>query len=280
MGLRRAKTSILELQQAGLASPPGHRGRKYARILSEHATSTSIDGQDWIDLIWLPNRIIGGRPGDSSPLARLREAEGGASALALLMEIYRRSNLIADGGVQSVEMSVRFGLARLGERAAWNVYGRAHEGKWHYAPEPSPLSCFLPKPASCGRVFNLLDGLHLIRCVAYIFDRAPEAGGEPMFPVGWIGEDAEVLYGDASRASAETLLERTAITKAKGHELRKGHEVFVAVGKHVHAPEWVELLRPRWLPDTEPTRRWLAKLQKWSERAEADAAAMTIGWSP
>ena len=269
MGLRRAQPAILTLEHADLVTPRGHGGRRNGRLLA--APLLNANGEP--DLIWLPNRIIGTTPGDTSPLVVLRQAEGNVTLLALLLDIYRRCDLVAEGGVPPMDISARLKLISLGERAAWQVYGVGDAG-WHYTPTPSPLARFLPTQADSEALLNMLASLHLIRRVGYVFDRAPEKGGEKVHPVCLSGEEDEVAYARAQHAAAVALLERTVNTDEKKAALRQRFDRFVAVGKHVTNPILVELIRPRWLADTSYHRRWLASLGNYGATAERDAARM------
>lgn len=276
MGLPSARTALKKLEAAQLISLPGQNGKRNQRHLAEHVLAASEGGEEAKpNLIWLPNRLIGDKPSDQSSLGRLREMEpsAGARALALLLEIYRLYHPLFHSGVDPTQLSGRASLLFLNEeRGTERLYGVVKSScQWHFKLPPSPLP--LPPPKEIPRLLNILDGLRLIRCVEYIFDRAPEDGGEPLFPFcQGTGDKAENAEGARRQAAAEQIREASLKNERnafKGWD--EAHDEFVAVPRHVTAPQFVGLVRPRWLADTSHNRRWLARVRARWQHPEAEA---------
>ena len=276
MGLPSACTALKKLEAAQLISPRGQNGKRNQRRIAEPVLTSSDGGEKAKpNLIWLPNRLIGDKPGDQSGLGRLREMEPlvGAPALALLLGIYRLYHPVFHSGVDPMQLSVRAGLRFLNEeRGTERLYGVVKNSyRWHFRLPSSPLP--LPPPKEIPRLLGTLASLHLIRRVEYIFDRAPEDGGEPLFPFcQGAGDEAENAEGARRRVAAEQIREASLKNERnafKGWD--DGHDAFVAVPRHVTAPQLVELVRPRWLADTSHNRRFLAQLRARWPHPEAEA---------
>ena len=273
MSRRNARAAVEKLEASGLISPRGHLKR---RILAPHLSKEKAE------LLYLPNRLIGAVRGDISPLKPLSEMgeATGASALALLMEVYRLCHLLVDHGCNPALISARWPLKYLGEdRGAYRIYGRGQESTWHYDPQPSPLP--IPCREAAPDILNILDDLHLLRVVTYGFTHPPEREGEMLFPAcRFEGEEAENAYGRAHSQAARLALERTAKNQKEKDKLARGFWDFVAVRRHISAPLLVGLVRPRWLADTSHSRQWLAKLREREVFAEPDAKAIDQRWRP
>jgi hypothetical protein len=270
MGRRNARAAVEKLEASGLISARGHRNSRKVRTLAPHLSKEEKD------LLYLPNRLIGAVPGDISPLKPLSEMDEatGASALALLMEMYRLCHLLVDHGCNPSLISARWPLKYLGEgRGAYRIYGIEQKGTWHYHPQPSPLP--IPCREAAPDILNILDDLHLLRVVKYAFTHPPEKEGEMLFPACYSeGEEAENAYGQAHSQAAWLALERTAKNQKEKDKLARGFRDFVAVRRHISAPLLVGLVRPRWMQDTSHSRQWLAKLRQWEVLAEPDAKSI------
>jgi len=273
MSRRNARAAVEKLEASGLISPRGHLKR---RILAPHLSKEKAE------FLYLPNRLIGAVPGDISPLKPLSEMgeATGASALALLMEIYRLCHLLVDHGCNPALISRRWPLKYLGEgRGAYRIYGLGQEFTWHYDPQPSPLP--IPCREAAPDILQTLHGLHLLRVVKYAFTHPPEKEGELLFPACCSeGEEAENAYGQAHSQAARLALERTAKNQKEKDKLAQGFQDFVAVHRHISAPLLVGLVRPRWMQDTSHSRQWLAKLRQWEVFAERHAKAIDERWRP
>ncbi len=278
MGLPSACTALKKLEAAQLISPRGQNGKRNQRRIAEPVLASSGGGEKAKpNLIWLPNRLIGDKPGDQSGLGRLREMEPsvGAPALALLLEIYRLYHPVFHSGVDPTQLSVRAGLRFLNEeRGTERLYGVVKNSyRWRLRLPSSPLP--LPPPKEIPRLLNTLVELHLIRGVEYIFDRAPEYGGEPLFPFcQGAGDEAENAEGARRRVAAEQI--REASLKNERHAFDgwdEAHDEFAAVPRHVTVPQLVGLVRPRWLADTSHNRRFLARVRARWQHPEAEAEA-------
>ncbi len=276
MGLPSARTALKKLEAAQLISLPGQNGKRNQRHLAEHVLAASEGSEEAKpNLIWLPNRLIGDKPGDQSGLGRLREMEPsvGAPALALLLEIYRLYHPLFHSGVDPTQLSGRATLRFLNEeRGTERLYGVVKNSyQWHFRLPASPLP--LPPPKEIPRLLDTLVELHLIRVVEYIFDRAPEDGGEPLFPFRQgAGDEAENAEGARRRIAAEQIREASLKNERNAFDgWDEAHDEFVAVPRHVTAPQLVELVRPRWLADTSHNRRWLARVRARWQHPEAEA---------
>lgn len=294
MGRPSAVKAIGQLVPA-LVSPLMPKTRYRRKLAAPVAVGQTADGKPRYDLVWLPNLLIDGPTGGKSPLTILREI-GCPDAALMLLNIYRRCDLMKYGGVPPQELYSRYELKLLGERGAQRIFGVGSTWWWSSSGD-SPLSAPLintaqsspvlslsrargrikpnPPPDQSGvwSALNKLNGAGLVAKAHYLFDRPVRdaEGGEPMFPVTWTGEAAENVYGSAHRAAAERMLERIFNTDAKKLAAKQGCTIFVAAPQHVADPALVGIIRPTFLTDTSHNRRWLAELEEWANGAEAAA---------
>jgi hypothetical protein len=163
----------------------------------------------------------------------------------------------------------------LGERAEFRIYGlvsnRMVAGKEFTAPWRSGDTEGVSADGRVGisslwEALRLLEEIKLLERVTYVLDGPPGAG-EFLLPAGG-GEAAERTHAEEMGHTAHHLMTRTERTLEKKGDVLRGHDRLVAVRRHVGSPHAVSVFRPRYLPDTEPNRRWLARLDRWRAASE------------
>lgn len=277
LGRPAARRGIGQLEAKAIISTPEKGVRK---IADRTVVRCDAEGKStFAPRLWLPNQLIDGPPGHRSPLIALRETRS-VDAARLLMHIYALCDLEQWGGVPPSLLRGNLKLEALGDRGMHTIYGI----KWAepkrvaemvlaepFMPErPTELDpkreCLVDQGWSrLSKALDILDDLKLVERAAYIFD-GPPGHGEPIAPCVW-GREGEETYSEAMNDAARRMMTRALRGAKRQGDALKGFDCFAAIPKHVAQPHGLVLTRPRLLPDTELTRRWLARLEKWRERA-------------
>lgn len=274
LGRHTAKRAIRSLEMMEMISRPTKNGIR--KIADRTIVGRDGQGKDvYAPRIWLPNQLVDGPPGRRSPLVALRETRSEDAAL-LLMRLYAVCDLEQWGGVPPALLRGDLRLEALGDRDMHRIFGINPNWHWREAPDLAQIFAGVVlvdgKPGDSGQgdrrlwsAFGILNDLKLLEWACYILDGPPSIG-EPIAPCGW-GRESEEAYFRAMDAAARQMITRPLRGAKKQGDALKGYKWFAAIPRHVSQPHCVVLIRPRLLPDTALTRRWLARLERWRERA-------------
>jgi hypothetical protein len=270
LGRVAAGRALAQLEREGLMTKPdGGKGRTYLRKLAEPViVGKDAEGRPQrAPSIWYPNVLVDGVNGGKSPLATIRETRN-PDVLRLLLRCYEHCDLARHSGIPLAMMRTEFTMKELGVRAEWRVFG-LEIGRSISAREfGGPLLSSGPHEWDrFWTAWRMLEKLQLVVRVAYILD-GPPGTGELLLPAGW-GEDAEESHFGAMQEAARRLMTRTERSNRAKGDVLKGSTWFAVVPQHVQQPHAVLLYRPRYLPDTQPHRDWLRRLERWRDRAAA-----------
>ncbi len=265
------------LENAGLCSKPA-KGTRSSRKLAKCSAQGEEQSSEALrrgPTLWLPNVLVDGIRDGRPALAKLREARN-ADALRLLLHIYAACDLSAHNGVPVEKLRFAWPLNPLGDRADCSIFGVAH-GTFQSGGD-------FAAPFLTGRVvkvdgrtqdegwerlfsaLRLLRSLKLITFSGYIFDGASGVG-QALFPFLCDDSGAEEAFADRVRQAGSSMLTRPLRGGKQKIDAFKGFAVLVPVQRHIK-PHAIGICRPRYLPDTEATRRWLAKIERWRTSIE------------
>ena len=218
-------------------------------------------------LVWLPNTLVDGAMGETSPLERLRQ-NGDSKAIQLLVDLYDSQNLREDGDIsRSVVFQLwdRLELGSFGEFTIWGFMpsrqtsARATEivkAQWD-ADAKSPEGRYAP----FWRRLVILQDCGLIEWVPCLFERGDE-DGEIIHTLLLSGDGGpEDRLARAAQQAGSALL----IAAHKSHALGKGVELLVPVKRHISGVQIINIARLRYRPHTKRTSAWWAELNSACE---------------
>lgn len=206
MGARwaTAESAIATLEASSLVKVIGGSKARPRRSISQEG-----------DLLWLPNAIVDGVPGASSPLARIRSTQE-VMVLRLLVELYGEQNLAENGGIDPSVYYQTYTRESFFEWGAFTIWGFDLEqtylrsGSTVFSPHitqpgKSKKSAELDTRNLWERLGTLHD-LGLLVWIPYLYD-GPK--GEPMHPLVFDSGVAfeEELYQDCMSAVERCLPE-------------------------------------------------------------------------
>lgn len=217
-------------------------------------------------MVWLPNALVTGAKGETSPVERVRQT-GDPFILRLLVDLYHGQNLRDDGGIARNIINMKFSRAKVAERGAFVVWGFLHPGRsglwvyWGELTNPHKREKLTPEEQAAGvnpsvdffpRLQTLVD-LGLVQWVPHLVEsEAPDS--EVIHPYGMgTTDDMEDRLGGAAHAAGSALLQ---------HNQQVDNHLFLApLPKHYTSVAMVGIARLRYRPHTSNTAVWYGQLQ-------------------
>lgn len=250
---RRADAAIDALESAKLAINLSQPGKRPTRKLAfpddmEHA-------------IWLPNTLIDGVEGKSSPIARLRQTQN-ADYLHAFVDLYAMQDLAGDGGLPRSLIWQSSTCEHVCDAGQFRICGFSFEGSPH-CKTLGPLARFYEKTEpkdgwACWKFLTALKNMGLLEIVHYLAESAsPDA--ELIHPLTG-DEDARAVFDAAS--TALTSLPEWVLHKAE----RSAYDYIVPVIRDIPMPAVVAVYRLTFRPHTKLTAAWWARHMEVCQR--------------
>lgn len=223
------------------------------------------------DLTWLPNSLVDGLDGASSPVELVRQTQN-VWTLALLVALYRQHELTFSQGVPHEVLVEEYTRKKIREFREFDVF-QFDRSQPAVAPDSDMVVLFensgseRPPSEQFYDAFDVLNRLGLVAFISHLLD-GPE--GEVLFPLAEPRNGADVteaegrLFKAVMRASLA--LDRhnhryAAPSQAHG-------SVIVPIQNHMRKVQLRGIARLRHRPRTMVTAEWLAQSERWQEWAE------------
>lgn len=230
--------------------------------------TAAASAEDWI---WLPNALIDGAAGETSPIELLRQSQS-LHAIQLFVDLYQAQSLANVGGVHWRQLRTKYDRVKVGERGKYVVWGFSSPNSYGVFDTIAPFVVGKPvaehrKLESGKKQLVFWDALAVIRniglaeCVGHIVD-ADTNEAEVVHPYavgnGELGE--RVISLEAHRAGLALLTEG----QRDWAEERSLH--LLPAERHRENVQLMGLLRLRYRARTAATASWYDPA-KWEEIA-------------
>ena len=261
---RRAQAAIVELEKSGLVSNMTEPGKRPARKLAFP--------DDLNEALWLPNTLVDGVAGKSSPIARLRQWQR-VDYLQAFIELYGLQDLAGDGGLPRKLIWVPFVREHLCDAGPFRVYGYSQKGTG-YCSATGPLARFHDKemPPEGWRIWTFLTALMnngLLETVNYLAESS-SADSELIHPL--TGDAAAMALNIAAFRALDGLPDWVSNRQAN-----TGYHYILPVIRDIPEPAVVGVYRLTYRPHTKLTSAWWAQHQESCQRFTSIYKAIASG---
>lgn len=276
----RAKEAIGRLVNDGLVVIK-KGGTRPVYELAQLAIGRAIKKAQPADWIWLPNELIDGAAGETTPVELCRQS-GNVGALFLLVELYHSHALQYLGGIQPQSLKEGYERHRVGERGSYVIWGfstgqraasRALHDVFKTGKRGEPGSGYEDRDRGdmlFWQAVGVLQDTGLIEYVPHVFNADPEKEGELMHPYGWPkGEPEERAIAIAAHQAGFAMLDHD--KRAAAAAGSKSMFLLVPALKHFREITMVGIARLRYRPHTKATAAWYDpdKWRDWAARYSA-----------
>lgn len=250
---RRAQAAVVELEKAGLVSNLTEAGKRPARKLAFT--------EDLNLALWLPNTLVDGVAGKSSPIARLRQSQR-VDHLQAFVELYGLQDLAGDGGLPRKLIWTPFVSEHVCDAGQFRVYGYSLKGE-SYCNTTGPLARFddKEKPPEGWRSWAFLSALKnmgLLEIVNYLAESS-SADSELIHPL--TGDAAAMAVNEAANRALYGLPEWVSNLQAN-----TDYHYTLPVIRDIPEPAVVGVYRLTFRPHTRLTAAWWAQHQETCQR--------------
>lgn len=248
-----------------------------ARALVDDGWLVEVDGKFAIgpgpgpEWIWLPNELIMGAVGVTSPIERVRRT-GDVMLLRLLVDIYDVQSLADDGGVPRNVLRQNFSRAEMGRYGEFIIYGFRPDGAtlwWDNAVTDCHHRKLTVKEKAAGenegrdfwRRLNRLLDLGLVEWVPHLVDNY-SAESEIIHPYG-VGncESVEDSLGCVAHQAAFAAL----TTAQRDRAVEHGYRLAPVFAADFAEAQMIGVLRTTYRTKSDLTAAWIAKNAELSE---------------
>jgi hypothetical protein len=275
---RQAKEAIKRLIDAGLVrrDKDGSKPRYYIMPVPEQAQAETPP--EWI---WLPNTLIDGVDGETSPIELVRQS-GRPAALRLLIDLYGAQELAEVGGVHWRQLRRKYSREKLGQQGLHVVWGFRSSGLETWANVPFVKSHLTGKMVKDGsgnkrdegltifwEALSILELTGLVYFVPHVIEHDQDKGerGALVHPFGWPnGEQAEKELAVAAHNAGSVML-----ADWKRAELERKGEIdgmlLLPARQHLVNVQMVGLARLKYRTRSSATAVWVARMAEWEQLA-------------
>lgn len=236
----------------------------------EYVTDPDLDLISAADWIWLPNSLVDGVDGRTSPVEQIRQTQDRLT-LHLLVDLFHCQSLAFNGGVHWRMAREEYEKIRLGQQGAHEVWGFRSLGTtcWHTAPFVAPhLTGEVGADGesdtgftAVAKALSNLRALRLVQLVPHLID-ADTDEGEVIHPCPLAGAEAqEVAVGIAALEAAEAMLTEPQIWRAEEMKVT----LMLPIPRHRGHATVVGLLRTTHRAQTAATADWMGNAPDWAE---------------
>jgi hypothetical protein len=256
MSRGRAAEIMKWLKDAGIATiehVKSKEGENYDRHVLKRSDAET-------NLIWLPDTLVTGSSGETSPLAVLRKNR----LLGALICMYEFLDLPDSNGVMWSIARRKYKRRLAGRFAGYTV--------WSFEPADIVMDeTFEDAPDLAARIHRL-EYAGLICTVPYLIDRDPsDPDAEIIHPC--VGEFAELAK---QGAGVLLTLAESGVNDYSRLAVGKSTPLLVPVKKGLTRAQIVGVLRPRHLANTEETLAWTTSRSCWDHQKIELAQIVTL----
>lgn len=218
------------------------------------ASELDLSTPQWI---WLPNSLVEGAAGETSPVRLLQDAQE-PDALRLFIDLYYHHDLAANCGV---EWRPGHGVRQVHDREEIGQHGAYKV--WSFVPgyrETFPGLPFLVD-ADFWTTWDLLRDMGLVEFITHLVSSDTEMG-EVLFPLPWQAANGE----QAERAIS---VAATSAGKRMAPFYDNPNAMLVPVLKTKPNVQLIGIARMKYRPQTTRTAEWLSQSDEWLKIAKS-----------
>lgn len=260
----RAQAAIEILEQNRLVSRPPRKTGRPSRKLSFP--------KDMDDVLWLPNALVDGVGGQSSPIERLRRTQN-VAYLQTYVELYGEQNMVRDGGLPRDLVSQKFSRSPVFDTGQFRFYGFVQEPATCHTKGPLRRFRTDQKPEGeypSWTFLNTLERLGLLEVVHYV---AEGDSPESELKHALIGDEV----ADEVKAALDVVIERF----EGGWQAKKveslGFDYVIPAPRDYAPPAVVGVYRLVFRPWTSLTAAWWATHKETGDRYVNIYTALAVG---